>query len=268
MNMKTFLSGLDRDIQENLKQQLSVLWTHASNAIEGSTLTLGETDFVIREGITISGKPLKDFKDAESHYNAIGIIYKLAAGEAALSKDDLFTLHKTLITDNIVDIYKPKGAWKLEPNGTYQYDDKKKSSFWVEYPTPEQIPSLMKEWILFYNSLPVPDSKSKAVEAYNLLHTSFVCIHPFYDGNGRMARLVANIPVIRGGFPPITIDSEHRQEYISILGRCHLNPLQKIGDDKYPEMEKFIEKCWAKAYSFVKSARQLQDKRNSKSISH
>lgn len=265
--MKTFLSGLDRDIQENLKQQLSVLWTHSSNAIEGSTLTLGETDFVIREGITVSGKPLKDFKDAESHYNAIVIIYKLAAGEEPLLQKDLFTLHKTLVTDNIFDIYKPKGAWKLEPNGTYQFDETKKRSVWIEYPAPDQIAALMKEWLKYYNSLPIPDSKISAVETYNLLHTSFVCIHPFYDGNGRMARLVANIPVIRGGFPPITIDSEHRKEYISILGRCHYDPGKKIGDDKYPEMSQFIEKCWGKVYSYVKSARQLQNKRDSKSLS-
>ena len=80
--MDTIFTGLDQDIRDNLKQQLFVYWTYSSNAIEGNSLTLGETDFIIREGLTIAGKPLQDHKDAEAHYNAVKLTYRMLSADA------------------------------------------------------------------------------------------------------------------------------------------------------------------------------------------
>lgn len=88
--MKTFLDGLDRDIQENLTQQLWVLWTHTSTAIEGNQLSLDETDFVIREGLTVSGKSLKDHLEVKNHYAAIKVIYQL--------------LNESPLTENVLSV--------------------------------------------------------------------------------------------------------------------------------------------------------------------
>jgi Fic family protein len=69
-----FLQNLDNDIRDALLKQLRNLWTHTSTAIEGNTLTLGETAFVLEEGLTISGKPLKDQQEVVGHARAIDLI--------------------------------------------------------------------------------------------------------------------------------------------------------------------------------------------------
>lgn len=111
------LEGLDQDIQQSLLAQIRDLWTHTSTAIEGNTLTLGETKFVIEEGLTVSGKPLKDHQEVMGHARAIELIYR--GLEEPLTKARLFEFHRAVQCEAVADIYKPYGAWKVEPNGTY-----------------------------------------------------------------------------------------------------------------------------------------------------
>ena len=265
--MKTIFDGLDQDIRENLRLQLSVYWTYASNAIEGSSLTIGETDFVLREGITLGGKPLKEYKDAEGHFHAIKQLQELFS-VPALTEEHLFALHKLVIPENIVDIYKPRGAWKTEFNGTYIYDDSGKS-IWVSYPAPAEIPELMTRWLKMYNESELPADQESAVRLYSRLHTLFAAIHPFFDGNGRMARLVANIPLLKAGFPPIAIAPEKRHEYISILFKSTHNPaiLKDFSKFQAPDFEIFLKSCWKSVYEIVEEAKKVQQERNCKRCS-
>jgi len=176
-----FLDQLDKDIRKILIAQLRNLWTHTSTAIEGNTLTLGETAFVIEDGLTVSGKPLKDHQEVVGHARAIDLIYDLVRGETKISEEDIFNLHKAVQTEAVFDVYKPVGKWKVEP---------------------KDVAVLMKVWLELLNShikQEVPEDK--AICAYSELHVSFVRIHPFYNGNGRMARLISNIPVLKSGFP-------------------------------------------------------------------
>ena len=83
-----FFQNLDSDIKAALKAQLRDLWTHTSTALEGNTLTLGETKFVIEEGLTVSGKPLKDHHEVVGHARAIDLIYSMA-GKAEIKTTDL-----------------------------------------------------------------------------------------------------------------------------------------------------------------------------------
>ena len=75
--MFKFLDGLDADIRQSLLNQLRDLWTHNSTALEGNSLTLGETSFVIAEGLTVSGKPFKDHEEVVGHARAIDLIYAI-----------------------------------------------------------------------------------------------------------------------------------------------------------------------------------------------
>ncbi|MCG5499556.1 Fic family protein [Ectothiorhodospira lacustris] len=214
------LNGLDRDLQQSLLSQIRDLWTHTSTALEGNTLTLGETKFVIEEGLTVSGKPLKDHQEVMGHARAIELIYQGLDG--TVTESCLFDLHRAVQSEAVADIYKPCGAWKVEPNGTYAVTEEERQTF-IEYAAPEDVPTLMAEWLAELNRLAVePLSETDAVNAYARLHLGFVHLHPFWDGNGRMARLLSNIPVLRSGHPPVVIDVRDRKEYIDILAQYEL----------------------------------------------
>lgn len=127
-----FYDGLDEDIQAILLAQIRNLWTHASTAIEGNTLTLGDTAFVLEEGLTVSGKSLKDHQEVYGHSRAIELVYRFLACDK-LGKQDIFDLHKAVLTECVVDIYKPVGAWKKESNFTSFVMPNGKQN-WREYP--------------------------------------------------------------------------------------------------------------------------------------
>lgn len=220
--MFDFLKDLDKDLQKALMVQLRNLWTHTSTAIEGNTLTLGETAFVLEEGLTVSGKPLKDHEEVVGHARAIDLVYELVEAGGSFTQEQLFALHKAVQVQKIVDVYKPVGGWKKEPNSTVAVVDGKQVVF--EYAPPGDVPGLMEKWFSMYHeiidSLTPGDSQS-AMDAYVRLHASFVRIHPFFDGNGRLARLVANLPVLKAGLPPVVIPREERKQYIDALSAYH-----------------------------------------------
>ncbi|MBK1649900.1 Fic family protein [Rhabdochromatium marinum] len=220
MNLKA-LQGLDRDLQQSLLNQIRDLWTHSSTALEGNTLTLGETKFVIEEGLTVSGKPLKDHQEIMGHARAIELIYQGLNG--TVTEAHLFELHRAVQSTSVTDIYKPYGAWKLEPNGTYAVTNEGRQTF-IEYASPEDVPGLMAEWLTELNRLAGEHlSETDAVDAYARLHLGFVHVHPFWDGNGRLARLLSNIPVLRSGYLPVVIDVRDRKAYIDVLAQYELD---------------------------------------------
>lgn len=266
--MPHFLDGLDRDIRDALIAQLRNLWTHTSTAIEGNTLTLGETAFVIEEGLTISGKPLKDHQEVVGHARAIDLVYDLVRKDAAITEEDLFALHRAVQTESVVDIMRPVGAWKKEPNGTYFVTEEEKQVF-IEYAAPEEVPGLMAQWMALLNSSSSETlDQDQALQAYVALHVSFVRIHPFFDGNGRMARLAANLPVLKSGFPPVIIPKEKRREYIRFLAEYEFAVGQaKSGGPLLPERERlkgftaFCAESWQQSMCLVEQARKEQKKR-------
>ncbi len=262
--MKNFLDEFDNDIRKILIAQLRNLWTHTSTAIEGNTLTLGETAFVLEEGLTVSGKPLKDHQEVVGHARAIELIYDLVKRETEITETDLFNLHKAVQT--------PVGLWKVEPNWTSMIDGDRQVIF--EYASPKDVPTLMKEWLRLLNCQVFLSSKENfseadALSAYAELHIAFVRIHPFFDGNGRIARLVANIPVLKSGFPPIIIPKERRREYIMSLTEYHLAAgIPKPGLPLVPETEKlekfkiFCAESWKSSMELVRAAQEKQKERN------
>ena len=143
--MFDFLKDLDNDIREALLVQLRNLWTHTSTAIEGNTLTLGETAFVLEEGLTISGKSLKDHEEVVGHAKAIDLVYDFIRRKSYLTEKDLFDLHKAVQTERIFDVYKPVGDWKVEPNSTVIVSGDDQIIF--EYASPKDVPELMQSWL-------------------------------------------------------------------------------------------------------------------------
>ena len=144
---KHFLDGLDRDIKENLIRGLREEWTHHSTGLEGNSLTLGETAFVLAEGLTIDGKPIKDHNEVIGHGKAVDWALEFVQkSPCQLTDQDLFDLHKLIQTEKITDTLKPYGAWKVEPNGTMVRDEDDKMQY-IEFTSPADTPHLMKMWI-------------------------------------------------------------------------------------------------------------------------
>jgi Fic family protein len=268
------LKHLDRDLRDALLIQLRNLWTHASTAIEGNTLTLGETAFVLGEGLTVSGKPLKDHQEVLGHARAIEFVYELVKTDKPLSEADLFALHAAVQTQHVFDVYKPVGGWKVEPNSTVMIVDNEQIIF--EYAAPDDVPDLMRQWLALFErfrmvSIPGREmSREEALTAYVHIHAAFVRIHPFWDGNGRLARLVANIPVIRSGYPPIIIPKEGRQEYIAALTEYHhqAGVVASSGEllpsiDALARFTAFCSAAWAESNRLVDNAFALQGNRKS-----
>ena len=267
--MFAFLKDLDNDIREALLVQLRNLWTHTSTAIEGNTLTLGETAFVLEEGLTISGKPLKDHEEVVGHAKAIDLVYDFIRRKSDLTEKDLFDLHNAVQTERIIDVYKPVGAWKAEPNSTVIVSGDDQIIF--EYASPKDVPELMQSWLaLFQNTCKEKTlNREEALTAYVFLHISFVRIHPFWDGNGRIARLIANVPLIRTGYPPIIIPKGRRQEYIEALSEYHIAVgtvtarSELLPDvDKLDRFKRFCAESWSDSIKLVDEAHKKQKERS------
>jgi Fic family protein len=262
-----FLSNLDPDIRDALIVQLGNLWTHTTTALEGNSLTLAETAFVIGEGLTIKGKPVKDHQEVIGHAKAIDLLYDLLRRNTPITEQDLFLLHKAVQTNVIVDIFKPVGAWKREPNGTNAVINHQQ--VFINFASPEDVPYLMKDWLGLLNSRMAENlSEPAALSAYVDLHVSLVRIHPFFDGNGRVARLLANAPVLKSGYPPILIPHESRLEYIRYLSEYdfQVGPVQKgmpllPKPDRLLEFNSFCANAWEATKRLVDRAHQEQRKR-------
>ena len=267
--------GLDQDIKNDLIRQLSVLWTHDSTAIEGNTLTLGETDFLIREGMLVTNRPLKDCMEAKCHYDAIKFLYSSMYQKLGnLTPEDIKNLHKVMMPSSFSDS-NMIGNWKSTPNATYiNIQDQ---PVMLLYPLPKEIPALVETFILHLNRQIV--SPDDALDAYCSLHLEFVSIHPFSDGNGRMARLLANLPLMSCGELPIIIPSSQRQQYIKIISAAQQTvplkektgkPLRKmIIPDHFDigEFKKFCIQQRKAVTDLVENARFLQSLRSKNTIS-
>jgi Fic family protein len=261
-----FLDDLDNDLRFALLAQLRDLWTHNSTALEGNTLTLGETAFILSEGLTVSGKSLREHQEVAGHARAIELLYDLLKQDKPITEQNLFTLHQAIQTSIVVDIYQPIGAWKCEPNGTYALTSDNKQTF-IDYATPSDVPALMTEWLVMLNdSLALTMDSKMSLAAYSDLHLAFVRIHPFADGNGRMARLVANLPVLKSGLPPILIDRNRRREYLMALSAYDIEVgCAKKGSPLLPDSDlknnfiNFCKECWQASIALVEEiyAKQL-----------
>lgn len=264
-----FTAGLDTDLRAALLNQLRSLWSHTSTAIEGNALTLGETEFVLREGLTVSGKPLKDHQEVIGHARAIDLIYAFVDRPSPVCAEDLFALHRAVQTEIVHDIYKPIGDWKKEENFTNAVSPDGKAIL-IEYSKTAAVPFLMQEWLDLldrYRSEPsaLPED---LLRRYAALHISFVRIHPFFDGNGRIVRLIANVPVLAAGQPPIIIPREKRYDYIRILTNYHFTHGQLIPgalliteDEHFEAFVTFCREAWQETLKLVDEARAAQQRR-------
>ncbi len=186
----------------NLEHTHDLELTYTSNAIEGNTLSAAETTLVIEHGITIGGKPLKDHLEALDHHDALRYVRALARRGEPLAEADLRQLHHLVVQRS-----QPEIAGRYADQGRQVLTDSGRHSF----PSPVEVPALMGGFARWLGA--APDTPQTAFAA----HRRLVGIHPFNDGNGRTARLLMNLVLIRGGYPPVAVRPQDRPDYISAL---------------------------------------------------
>lgn len=262
--MFKFLENLDSDLRSALLSRLRVEWTHSSASIEGNSLTLSETNFVIEEGLTIGGKPIKEHNEVIGHARAIELVYGLLAKET-ITKEDLCELHRAVQNEAVIDILRPVGEYKKEINGrNFAVDGRLK---YFEYPHPDRVEPLMRSWFEILNgSLQKTINIKEALKCYAKVHIGFVTIHPFFDGNGRLARLIANIPLLKNGFLPLMVDATRRKEYLELLFAYQraIEPSNAliVQNEQYGALESFFERQYANSLSILTEFEAIQKNRN------
>jgi Fic family protein len=188
-----------------LQRYYDVELTYTSNAIEGNTLTHRETAEVIEHGITVGGKTLREHLEAVDHYEAVQWMRARAATSAAIGEDTVCELHRRIVARS-----QPAIA------GVYSSLPRRIAGSPVVFPNPAKIPQLMLEFGTWLSS--AESAPAAAFEA----HFRLTAIHPFGDGNGRAARLLMNLMLVRGGCPPIAVRPEDRKRYLDALERGSL----------------------------------------------
>lgn len=196
------LRPLSEEAVRNLDHYYDVEITYASNAIEGNTLSPVETTLVIEKGITIAGKPLKDHLEALDHYDAMGYMRELARDTGPVTESDVRNLHRLVMQRSRPDV---AGQYANLPRFVRTETGRH------EFPSVVEIPALMHDLSIWLQDAPV--SPATAFTA----HRRLVDIHPFNDGNGRTARLLMNLILIRAGYPPVAVRPEDRPVYIRAL---------------------------------------------------
>jgi len=205
---------LPRSVVAKLKEQFAIEMTYNSNAIEGNKLTLKETLLVINEGLTIKGKPLKDHLEARDHHEALSYLYELVEHDKRHTVSELLirNLHKMVVRET-------------EPSaGSYRSANVMITGSRHTPPEAYEVPQLMQDLITW-----IRDNKKKlhTIELAAIAHHKLVCIHPFFDGNGRVARLFMNLLLMKEGYPLVVILKNDRKKYYQVLEKADkgdLNP--------------------------------------------
>lgn len=191
---------------KSLKEYYRVGLTFTSNAIEGNSLTESETKVVIEDGLTVEGRPLRDLYEAAGHAAAFDYIYTLAQSKQ-LEDADILNVHRLFYE-------------KIDPSsaGCFRKVPVFVSGSKYAVSPVDKIKPRMEKLVDWYNN---NEKKLHPVVLAAQLHKKFVFIHPFVDGNGRLARLLMNLALLRNDYNIAIIPQIMRSEYITVLELAH-----------------------------------------------
>lgn len=201
---------------EKLQQAWDTEYTYESNRIEGNTLTLRETSLVINDGITVGGKSMREHLEAINHRDAIRLMREYAAGTDRMNQAIFLRLHRVVLRS--ID---------EENAGFFRRGRVSVTGSARVFPNPVKVPDLIATVFDAFNS-EVPDTHP-LVQA-TMLHHQLVHVHPFVDGNGRTARLMQNLVLLRNGFVVANLKGEvtDRLAYYDALAQADNGQMQPL----------------------------------------
>lgn len=216
------LRPLSTEDEQRIMQKFRLDWNYHSNHLEGNQLTFGETKALILFNITAQGKPLKDHLEMTGHNEAIEWIIDVIKEERPLTEGFIRELHKLLLKEPYeVDAITPDGqpTKKMVKVGEYKSTPnhvRTKTGEIFRFASPEETPAKMHDLLEWYRSEREKEDRNPVILSAEF-HYKFIRIHPFDDGNGRLARILMNFILMSFRHPPVVIKTEDKENYFAVL---------------------------------------------------
>jgi Fic family protein len=209
---------LNADVKKKINYKFRLDWNYYSNSMEGNTLTMDETRSVMVGNLTVGGKPIKDVQEMIGHDKLISEIIRIGKGEVRLSEKRIADIHKAIMHEEDEAKKKKIGIWKTEPNYIYNYKGER-----FDFVAPDEVKERMHDLLNKTNAAidAIQQNKKDAPHPLDValqFHLDYVVIHPFYDGNGRTARILTNLLLISFGYPPFWVKTNERSIYNQYIG--------------------------------------------------
>jgi len=222
------LQPLSDDDRARLSRKFTVDFNYNSNHIEGNTLTYGQTELLLLFGKVVSEAEMKDLEEMKAHNVGLKMML-VEADERQRPLTEMFIrhLHKVLLREDytvsrnlpggdVASYTIHAGCYKTRPNSVItRYGDR------FEYASPEETPALMNDLVAWYNEAE-QSGEYTPIQLAVLFHYRYIRIHPFEDGNGRIARLMVNYILSRHNYPMIVVRSRNKQNYLEALHKSDL----------------------------------------------
>lgn len=211
-----------------LQNKFMLDFNYNSNHLEGNTLTYGQTEVLLLFGDVIGNAPMRDFEEMKAHNLCLNLMVEEALSGKPLTEGFIRQLHKVMLREDYeVPIKSPSGVitgytvhagiYKTRPNSV-----KTPYGAMFYYATPEETPALMYDLVQWYNEA-AASKKFSPIELAAIFHYRYIRIHPFEDGNGRIARLMVNFILKQHGWPMMVIKTKNKSAYLSALSQADAN---------------------------------------------
>lgn len=208
---------IDGAVWKKINYKVRLDWNYYSHRMEGGTLTQAETRSVMVGNIEIQGKPLKDVIEMSGHDALIRELLKVGNAEKRLSEKRIRDIHTAIMHEEEAEQKKKIGQWKTESNMIYSYKDEK-INFTPPDEVAEAVHTLLDKTNAYLDQYFEGKHQQHPLMAIAQFHVEYLTIHPFYDGNGRTARVLTNLLLIACGLPPIVIKDDLKERYYQLLG--------------------------------------------------
>ena len=223
------LQPISQDVQIRIEQKFMLEFNYNSNHIEGNTLTYGQTELLLMFDKIDGDAKMHDLEEMKAHNVCLKMMQEEAkTNDRPLTEYFIRELHRTLLREdyevkkqlpdgNITTYTVHAGQYKTRPNSVITATGER-----FEYASPEETPALMTDLVDWYN-VAVNDGNLSAIELAALFHYRYIRIHPFEDGNGRIARLLVNFILLRAGYPMIIVRTDDKDSYLNALNFSDIN---------------------------------------------
>ena len=244
------LQPLAPENEQKLERKFMLEFNYNSNHIEGNTLTYGQTELLLMFGKVDGDAKMHDLEEMKAHNVGLKMMQTEAAdAERPLTESFIRELHRTLLREDYnVQRQMPDGStatytvhagiYKTRPNSVVTVTGEK-----FEYASPEETPALMTDLVDWYNQAAASGNYT-SIELASLFHYRYIRIHPFEDGNGRIARLLVNFILLRHNYPMIVVKSNDKEQYLNALNKSDINVGLTPSNGAHAELEQiqpFVE---------------------------